>query len=209
MDYIDLEKLVKQCAVAVAPTTMMAIIKHESRGNPYAIGDNDNLTGKPIRANDVNEAASIALNLIKQGHNIDMGLSQINVTNLKAYNVTVKQIFEPCTNIRVGSLILSKFYANSVKRYGEGELSLLHALSAYNTGSFYRGKNYVQKVLNGAGSKASISQVAWQQPKINTKKINKAKTQTRSFFSPIIAFSHIPSDISEQPNDSIIAISDN
>lgn len=211
MDGFILDQLIQECATGVAPSTMAAIIKVESAGNPWAIGDNTargRVTPTPRNAQ---EAAAKALELLKLGHSLDLGLAQINSNNLRAYGVSVKDVFEPCTNIKVGSKILSSFYAKSVQKYGPGDVSLFHALSAYNTGSFYRGPSYVMRILSAAGSKASISNVSWKQagPKPLSRSKSSQFITARPFYAPIIAFSHVEDNPSEESSSNgILAISD-
>jgi type IV secretion system protein VirB1 len=64
---------------------------------------------------------------------------QVNSRNLATLGVTVEQVFDPCTNIRSGATILTANYAQAVRTRGEGQPALKAALSAYNTGDFYRG----------------------------------------------------------------------
>lgn len=177
MDFTTIDTLIQQCSTGVAPSTMAAIIKVESAGNPWAIGDNTTKSRVTPTPRNAEEAIAIATDLINKGHNLDLGLSQINSANLRAYKVSVRDIFDPCTNITVGSSILSNFYIKSVAKYGEGEKSLFHALSAYNTGSFFKGPTYVTKILKAAGSNASISNVAWKQ---NTQATSKFAKSSRS-----------------------------
>jgi len=212
MDGLILDQLIQECATGVAPSTMAAIIKVESAGNPWAIGDNTargRVTPTPRNAH---EAATKALELLRLGHSLDLGLAQINSNNLKAYGVSVKDVFEPCTNIKVGSKILSNFYAKSVEKYGPGDVSLFHALSAYNTGSFYRGPSYVMRILNAAGSKANISSVSWKQTgqkSYSTRPRASQSITVRPFYAPIIAFSHVEDSPSEEtPSNGILAISE-
>lgn len=147
----DLSVLVQQCAPNVGQTTMMAIIRTESGGNPWAIGDN---TSKLIRQPSTKEeAVAVAKALIGLGHNIDMGLGQINSKNLKALGLTPEKIFEPCINLTAAASILSDAYQRSTKQHGAGQQALLAALSAYNTGNLTAGfgNGYVQRVVNNAG----------------------------------------------------------
>ena len=64
---------------------------------------------------------------------------QVNSRNLRALGVGVFQAFNPCTNISAGATILSADYANASRLRGPGQAALQAALSAYNTGDFYRG----------------------------------------------------------------------
>lgn len=135
---MGLDAIITQCAVNTHPDTVKAIIRVESNGNPLAIGVNFGGNRSP-RPQSANEAAQISRNLIENGKNIDMGLMQINSANMRRMGLTPEAIFDPCTNIRVGTQILSTNYAQAVQLHGEGEVALRAALSAYNTGSMVRG----------------------------------------------------------------------
>jgi len=82
-----------------------------------------------------------------------MGVMQINVKNLGMLNLSVDEVFEPCTNIKAGAQILQNFYLKSAKDIGQGQASLKRAISAYNTGNFHNGfaNGYVAKVKGSKG----------------------------------------------------------
>lgn len=72
----DLSSLIAECAPNIGPTTLMAIIKTESGGNPYAINDNTIRVTKQPKS--YPEAVQVATERINRGHSVDMGLAQIN-----------------------------------------------------------------------------------------------------------------------------------
>lgn len=135
MDFIT---LAAQCAPAVAPETLSAIVTRESRQNPYAIGINGpyRLSRQPT---DASEAAELAKRLIALGWSIDLGLAQINSTNLNKLGLTVDQAFQPCANLNASQTLLRECYGLAAKRHGLGQAALQAALSCYNTGDFTRG----------------------------------------------------------------------
>lgn len=139
--------LCMQCAPMIHPATTVAIINTESKGNPFAIGDNT--TGKSYSPKDKNTAINIAYQLLRKGHNIDIGLMQVNSVHLKNSSVNYQQLFDPCTNMNIGSKILLEFYKKHDRPNQNSQITLLKALSAYNTGSPYKGyyNGYIQKVL--------------------------------------------------------------
>ena len=145
-----LDALIAQCAYNTHPDTVKAIIQVESAGNPFAIGVNYGGSNKR-KPNNISEASNIARSLLAEGKNIDMGLMQINSANMTRFGLSPEAIFDPCTNIRVGTKILSSNYAQAVQIYGPGETALRAALSAYNTGSMVKGlrNGYVAKYYNG------------------------------------------------------------
>nr|WP_280971486.1 lytic transglycosylase domain-containing protein [Cupriavidus gilardii]WDE72627.1 hypothetical protein [Cupriavidus gilardii] len=130
---------------------MLAIVKTESGGYPWAIGDNT--ARRSYKPASKQEAVATANELIAAGHNLDLGLGQINNRNLAALGLSVEQVFEPCVNLRAAQTILKWGYDRATRVHGPGQAALLAALSAYNTGSLSRGfgNGYVQKVVSNAG----------------------------------------------------------
>ena len=126
------------CAPNVAPVTVEAVISVESGGNPLAMHVND-MREQPPSPRDAQEAAQIAARFIARGYSVDLGLMQVNSRNLAALGVTIEQVLDPCSNIRIGATILTADYAEAAHSRGEGQPALKAALSAYNTGDFYRG----------------------------------------------------------------------
>lgn len=147
---MDLLTLVAACAPFVASPTMIAIIGHESAGNPWALGVNGQQRFvKPV---DYPSAVAEAKRLIAQGASIDMGLMQINSRTMVTLGLTVEQVYEPCANVYAGGVVLTRNYVNASKKFGDPQAALLAALSAYNTGNFQSGfKNgYVDRILKQA-----------------------------------------------------------
>ncbi len=126
------------CAPNVAPTTLEAVISVESGGNPLALNVNG-LSVQPPPARDTREAAKVAASFIARGYSVDLGLMQVNSRNLVALGLTLQQVLDPCINVRGGATILTADYAEAARTRGEGQPALQAALSAYNTGDFYRG----------------------------------------------------------------------
>lgn len=156
MDFTTIE----QCAPTVAPTTMQRIIKVESAGRPHAIGYHITKDGKTYRLTlqpkDKAEAVSWAQWLIDNGYRFDAGAAQINSNNFKRLGLNAQNIFDACTSVGAGGQILTEFYQNAVRQYGQGQESVKAAISAYQTGSFTRGYStgYVQRV---SGSTSAFS----------------------------------------------------
>lgn len=150
---LGLEQLVLTCAAQVAPSTMTAIVRVESGGNPYAININgaQQLQRQPKSSE---EASAWAEWLVARGYSVDMGLAQINSGNLGKLGLTATQLFDPCTNLRAGAKILTDSYIGAAQRYGSGQVALQAAISAYNTGNYKAGlaNGYVAKVTAAASN---------------------------------------------------------
>jgi type IV secretion system protein VirB1 len=127
------------CAANIAPTTLEAVIEVESRGDPLALNVNGS-AAQPRHAADAKEAAALTRRYIAQGYTVDLGLMQVNSRNLAELGYTIEQVLDdPCANIRAGAAVLTADYAAATRTHGEGQAALQAALSAYNTGDFYRG----------------------------------------------------------------------
>jgi len=139
--------LAERCSPDVSPLTMAYIVGHESGNNPYAINING---GKQLARQPQNEleAIAVASSLLEEHKNIDMGLAQINSTNLGSLHIDLNTIFKPCNNLLASQIILKSCYHSSLKSWKPGQEALHHALSCYNTGSQDRGiaNGYVTKV---------------------------------------------------------------
>lgn len=149
MDFVG---LVQQCAPWASPQTMASIVKLESGFKPLAIGINGGyrLLRQPATKE---EAVATASALIAGGHNIDMGLGQINSKNLTKLNLSLSDVFDGCKNIAAAARLLSwNFEAAKSKIAGEQQ-ALLAAISTYNTGNMVSGfrNGYVAGVVANAG----------------------------------------------------------
>jgi type IV secretion system protein VirB1 len=140
------------CAANVAPVTLEAVMRVESGGNPLAINVN-HLLGPQPHPITLADAVATAKSYVARGYSVDLGLMQVNSRNLGALGTTIEQVLDPCANVRAGAAILTANYAEAVRSRGEGQGALQAALSAYNTGSFYRGfaNGYVARYYGPGG----------------------------------------------------------
>lgn len=148
MDFLALAQL---CAPGVAAATLEAIVRTESGFRPLAIGINGGarLQRQPDTAW---EAVATARWLMEQGYSIDLGLAQVNSSNLARTGLSLEEAFDPCKNLTAAGRILTWNFL-AAKGFVQGEQAALQAaLSAYNTGSFSRGlaNGYVHKVIANA-----------------------------------------------------------
>ena len=150
----ELMTVIALCAPQVHPSTMVALVHHESRANPYAIGINKGARlDKQAKSRD--EAIKIVKDLIAKGIDFDAGLGQINVRNWNWLQLKPETVFEPCTNLRAAQTVLIDCYVRAAANYPHGQPALQAALSCYNTGNFTAGKRngYVHRVYAAANQK--------------------------------------------------------
>ena len=146
---VALSHLLASCAPTIAPRTMAAVVRVESGGDPLAL--HDNTSGRSFAPGDAREAAAWTTELLALGHSLVLGLSQINTANLPRLGLSVAAAFEPCANLRAGATVLSGDYRAASARFGAGQFALRSALGAYNSGSLYAGRAYVDRILAAAG----------------------------------------------------------
>jgi len=148
----SLEQQGKACAPQIHPTILAAVVMHESKANPLAIGINGGYR-LPRQPRSKAEAIATARWLRANGFNFDAGLGQINVKNLNRLNMSVEDLFDPCLNLRAAAAVLSDCYSRAARVRTAGPQALHAALSCYNTGNFSRGlaNGYVRKVAGQAG----------------------------------------------------------
>ena len=153
----DLPMLIEQCAAAVHPQTMSAIVRVESGNNPFAIGVvNARLERQPAT---LQEAVATARALEVDGYNFSLGLAQVNRYNLARFGLDYESAFDACKNLAVGASILKECYDRATPRFTSTQHSLQAAFSCYYSGNFVRGfrtedggqPSYVQKVVAVAG----------------------------------------------------------
>jgi type IV secretion system protein VirB1 len=145
---LTLVHLFSTCAPNVGSRTLAAIASYESDTQPWSIGDNTAHRGHVYASRDDAERAARAL--VAAGHNLDLGLMQVNTVHLGENGLSLNNAFDPCTNISAGAAVLSGAYRRAASAFGPGQVALQHALSAYNTGSLFAGASYARGVTSRA-----------------------------------------------------------
>ncbi len=149
---LELIPQIIKCAPQIAPTTMLAIIQTESKGNRLAIGLNH---GKKLRyhAKSLSQAQAWVDYLEQYSYDFDIGLTQINIKNVHKLGYMGRDVLDTCINLRISSYILYNNYQKALHiTHNNKQKALFMTLSAYNTGNFYKGFNngYVHKVVVNA-----------------------------------------------------------
>jgi len=147
-----LTSLIQTCTTAVGPTTIRAIVEHESSSQPYAIGDNT--MRRAYYPKRYGEAVRIASALAERDHDIDVGYMQVNIETIRAAGLDISTALDPCTNLRLGADVLRHDYARAERRWGAGQAALARALSAYNSGGYERAE-YARAVYRCAARLAN------------------------------------------------------
>lgn len=141
--------LLASCAPMIAPEMGVKVVRHESGGNPYAIGVNGPFAVRP-QPRSKEQAVGVATALLRLPgvKSIDLGLSMINSANLPRLGLTLEDAFDSCANLQAMQKVLLPSYQKWALALGEGDSALHAALSEYNTGHPKRGvsNGYVTKI---------------------------------------------------------------
>jgi type IV secretion system protein VirB1 len=158
------ETLAQFCAANVPVSTLEAIARTESALHPYALsinrphklarsqGWNRGTITLERQPESVEEAIAWTRWLLAHGVTVSIGLLQVNSEHAKALEVTVEQLFEPCTNLWAGATLLAKTYSATARAQVEGIPALDTALSYFNSGTPNLGfrNGYVAQVKSHA-----------------------------------------------------------
>lgn len=146
---MSLLTLALTCAPLIHPDTTLRLVRTENaRLNPYAINVNYGGSQLPRQPVNLAEAVAAVRNLRAAGLNFDAGLQQINSANWEKLRLTEFSVFDPCTNLAAGQVLLIDCFRRAPTR--EPQTALREALSCWNTGNHRRGfqNGYVARVVN-------------------------------------------------------------
>lgn len=181
---LDVMVLAQQCAPAVHPQTMAAIVKVESGGNPFAIG----VVGGRLERQPANEAEAIATAqaLKEEGFNFSLGIAQVNRYNLGRFGLDLTKAFDACSNLRAGSEILRDCFESAKARFSEPGAALRASFSCYYSGNLSTGfkqtspgqPSYVDKVWIASGGQ--LPQADQAIPVVRTPTVKLTRSQPNS-----------------------------
>jgi type IV secretion system protein VirB1 len=148
------DRTVARCIPSAPLTTVRAIVRAESDFLPLALSINRPMhTHKKLahQPHSREEALAWTRWLLQNDYVVSVGLMQINIVDAAAHGFTPKELFDTCTNLKLGWKILTEKYQTPATKYGPGQRALLEALSLYNSGSPRLGflNGYVYRVLAG------------------------------------------------------------
>jgi type IV secretion system protein VirB1 len=152
--------LAEACARPVPAATLLAVARTESSLQPWALSVNrpralaraagrDGLAQLARQPRSREEAIRWAKQLVASGIPVSLGLLQVSSEHVTRFNVTIEAAFEPCTNVKLGALVLSYHYREVRGKGGVTNVPLADALSRYNTGNASLGhrNGYVSRVF--------------------------------------------------------------
>ncbi|MDE8345741.1 MAG: transglycosylase SLT domain-containing protein, partial [Acidocella sp.] len=118
--------LADRCAPSVPEWMLSAVARTESNFHPWMLHDNTaRVSDDPpsLSAAETEAAAWMAAE-----HSVDLGLMQINSSNLPALGMTVDEALDPCASLAAGAAVLRAAYGGGPVE-DEQQTALLMALS--------------------------------------------------------------------------------
>lgn len=153
-------QLAESCARPVPAATLLAVARTESSLHPWALSVNrpralarasgvEGVAHLARQPRSQAEAIRWAKELVARGIPVSLGLLQVSSEHLTRFGVTIEAAFEPCTNVKLGALVLSYHYREARGQGGVTNVPLADALSRYNTGNSSLGhrNGYVGRVF--------------------------------------------------------------
>lgn len=122
-----------------------AIRQKESAGHPWSIFDNT--AHRSYRLGSRTEAERVAVDLVARGHNLDLGLFQVNwYWQGRRPGLTLANVFDPVVNENIARTIFAEFYAASRAIHSNVDDAIRMAVGAYNNGKV---RQHNPKYVNG------------------------------------------------------------
>jgi type IV secretion system protein VirB1 len=158
------DELAAKCGPSAALDTLQAVALTESALHPFALSLNypatvaayNGLNNQEVYLSRQPETLAEAIRWThwfhSHGYTVSIGLMQINSENAARFGVTVRQLFDPCTNVAIGARMLGEIYSTTKHSAKPDVNPLMSTFSAYNSGSFTTGlKNgYAATVMRKA-----------------------------------------------------------
>src|ERR1700747_707898 len=128
----EFNALAQRCAADVPVITLRAIARTESAFRPYALSLNypkraaaeQGLHGGGMflarQTRRLEEARAATRYLVNRGKTVSIGLLQINSEHAADFGLTWDQLFDPCTNMRIGAHLLTAYYRHVSAGVGDG-----------------------------------------------------------------------------------------
>lgn len=150
------------CAPSVPNDTLAAITRTESAFYPFALSINYPQTSArragfanssmllARQPKSLNEALGWATWFELHGYTVSVGLMQVNTQTAKLYRINLRQLFDPCQNVRAGAAIITDYYHRTHHATSSTSDALLDAISAYNSGNTSTG--YANGYVSGVYS---------------------------------------------------------
>ena len=146
---ILLSQISAECAPMVAPSTMAAIVRVESGGNPLAMWNNS--TRSMVIPGSRAQAIRYLRHAMAAGQRVDVGLAQVDTGNFAAFGLRPQNAFNACANLRAGGEILHMDWQQALSSGYRGQQALYHAFEAYNSGRLRGDAQYANRILGAAG----------------------------------------------------------
>lgn len=141
------------CAPNSDPRFLASIVSIEatnpSLGAPDTNAIDDDTANTAYYPQSREAAIDLATSLLARGHVLDLGIAQVNDSNLSGLGHTVADAFDPCTDLQMGEKILVNGWNTALAHYGT-EASIFTLMdstaSEYNSNTLTRAQEYMRRL---------------------------------------------------------------
>lgn len=141
------------CAPNSDPRFFASIVSIEATnptlGAPDTNAIDDDTTRTSYYPQSKPEAVALATNLLAQGHVLDLGVAQVNDSNLAGLGHSVADAFDPCIDLQMGEKILVGGWNTALGYYGARApiFTLMDSTaSEYNSNTLTRSQEYMRRM---------------------------------------------------------------
>ena len=108
LDALALTALIAQCGPGQATAPLVAIVREASGFEPLVLSTIQ--SGRPlsIQAFSKDEAVALAMEMRVAGQRARLGLAGLDSRAVERLGISVADVFEPCTNLRVAARLLKE-----------------------------------------------------------------------------------------------------
>ncbi|NTF50327.1 type IV secretion system protein VirB1 [Rhizobium rhizogenes] len=110
---VSFTDLAQTCAPAIAVETLAAVVSLESQFQPFDI----RVSGSPsLHEQPTSKAAAIetATALMAEHQDVQLGLGGIGIAELRKFDLSISDAFDPCLNLRATATLLDGYYRLAV-----------------------------------------------------------------------------------------------
>jgi type IV secretion system protein VirB1 len=108
LDALALAALIGECAPGQAAAPLVAIVREASGFEPLVLSTMQNGRPLSVQAFSKDEAVALAMEMRVAGQRARLGLAGLDSRAVERLGLSVGDVFEPCTNLRVAARLLKE-----------------------------------------------------------------------------------------------------
>ena len=151
----EIDTFIETCSSGVHPDTVAAVVEIVTNREPFVF------TVLPAKGKRIQGSARDRDTVIRKGSEhieaggmVSVGLMQVSSKYWKKHDVTIMDMMDPCTNIRVGTSLLKSAFVNAKLAQKDNGEAIAYAIEIYINGNLY--ENGRKKALATLGQEINL-----------------------------------------------------